>query len=154
MTPYNGRIYGTDRLGNYKVRSPQFEKTVILTGSKDQPLKVGDVVQFDNTTAGEYVFFSKNYSLIKPTASEEKSDLEITIDMVLLDEQTGDILVVGTWTNPHFVPYEYHGDICGKNYVLTDKKVMKVNDVESLAKRLGISPDIIYSDRYPGAYRP
>lgn len=68
--------------------------------------------------------------------------------MVLLDEGTGDILVVGTWERSPSFPHFNEGYICDRSYALTSRKRIQAHTIDGLAEVLGVGPDAFISGRY------
>lgn len=75
------------------------------------------------------------------------------IDLVLADEQTGDVLIVGRFKNPQFIAHCAYGEIFSRRYVLTSKAEFVYAGNESIVESLGIAPERVFAGAYPGKIR-
>ncbi len=63
-----GRIIGTDRQGNYKVRPDKpGERLVILSDSRKDLFNVGDRINYGLIQRGNYIDFAREYEIAPPT---------------------------------------------------------------------------------------
>ena len=133
-----GEVCGVDSHGNYKVRSKECGRTVILSHSSELPFEIGDKVTFEVTGCGRNVDFAKDYSR---TRMGNANLITKSIDLVLVDDITGDTVVVGRWGKSDFVQHSDEGRICGRQYVLTHRGTLGGVSHEAIAEKLGISVD-------------
>jgi len=154
MAPPIGTVKGTDRAGNYKVVSQGLDRLVILQDSKRQDYPMGPDIRFEITGTGDHVYFSRDYddNIAQPEISVQPV-LEDQIEMVLYDVHTGHVLLVGEGVTDDGARVRFHtGSICDTNYVLTSAELLRVDDADSLADVLGVNPDLIFEETYPGQY--
>ena len=150
-----GNVFGKDDDGNYKIKSSEWPKSVILSGSSKLEFMNGDKVYFEVTTIGENDDLSRNYGLnyksSDPNSARQKpanKDFK-SIDMVLFDYRYGKFLVVGNWNNPNFIEFCEFGKISERNYILSSSRERLVT-ADNLAEILGIDRKLIYVEKYEG----
>ncbi|MFH1211634.1 MAG: hypothetical protein V1659_01765 [Candidatus Woesearchaeota archaeon] len=171
MAP-TGIIYGKDTRGNFKVSCPGLRRDVILSYSNNDPdLRMGVEVSCVISSSGDYVFFAKDYETtgrvvteccntrgknenkaFPPAPARPKripKEVPTVVELVLRDEYTRDVLVIGSWAKPPISFYDDKGDICGRQYVLGGR-VIRLQTEEALLALLGIGEERMVGGVYPG----
>ncbi|MBI2143788.1 hypothetical protein HYU17_01385 [Candidatus Woesearchaeota archaeon] len=150
-----GTVCGIDGKGNYKVRSLDWPRMVILTRSGGLHLSDGTQVDFVVDTFGEHVDFSRRYHTVKEpskTGGKGSQAPASGIELVLRDNATYDVLVLvkgpmGATASHAIETTRAGGDICDMRYILTGGALGRLGAVE-LAEALGVSPDKVVSDSF------
>ena len=83
---------GKDKAGNFKVHPLGRGSTVILRGSSPAPYQRGDPIEYEVVEHGMQVDFADDYKRAQPLSSPQP-----TIDLVIWDIRSYDIMVVGRW---------------------------------------------------------
>lgn len=152
--PYIGRVVGTDKKGNYKVKAWEFEKLVILSESAGFTLSSGAEVEFFVSGYGDYVYFAKNWKIIPENNGSDKK-----IELLLYDISTDDVLLLGSWKGPSdIMGNRYilnHGHICGRSYIhtkacLPDRYEQENDLAGGLAKQYHVDISIINYGEFSG----
>ena len=171
-------VWGTDRIGNSKVKDPETGMTVVLESSEGEGYTTGETISFEITkritdewerTAG-FSARGSYRSLDKPTHPPKlkpfigpiepspSPNLETSVDFAFWDNEVGTIVVVGTWDpESDFVRSipQRGGDlsayqIFGKQFLLTDEALLGISGYPELSEKLGVPLERIKRNRYLG----
>ena len=158
-----GIVYGTDGIGNCKVR-PQYRgiptnkfRPTVLRRSYDKGFKLGDRVNFQVCEAGVSVDFSEKYwksGVARNNKRPNQKAIKVPeglVNTVLVDIPSGDMLIVGEFGARIPVPYEQIGRICDRDYALTNRQMVEIRNEEILARLLGINPSALVYDMFPSS---
>jgi len=156
MAPPIGTVYDKDRTGNAKIKSRELDRITILSNSAGANLEFGEEIRFEVANEGTRVYFAHKWSRYQGDSTtpevtpNTQPALEDQIEMVLLDEVTGHVLIVGNGHVPGRLQHPPTGPICGSRYTLTSCVELNVDGAHHLASSLGISAHKILEGKYPG----
>lgn len=166
---YTGKICGkTMSRGNYIVHIKNPRKHVILLDSANMDYQSGITVECEVTSKRAGVLLSANYS-VKGFVSERNhpdrnseiiSEENKTIDLILHDYRSNDILVVGTFSDVKSISGERtvmdNGSILGRRYVRLQDSKYKNEKAEhaTLAKDFHVSAEKVIRIAEEGTSTP
>jgi len=132
-----GNVIGRDIQGNCKVRCEEWPRIVILCGSLGRNYVNRDVINLTVNRKGRNFDFSDIYG--KPS--------ERIIDLILVDNKTGDALILGEWEKELNVT-GYQATLGGLQAVFSHQLCKDESHLKNLLALINASPNVVFTGTY------